>query len=81
MMKREERKAILQQFIDVFGVESIRFVTADRVFCSKKWLSYLIENEILYRLRIKDGYQIANARVKLIRSSRPGSNFENKRAS
>lgn len=65
-----ERKEILQKFIDEFGVESIRFVTADREFCSKEWLAYLIENKISYRLRIKASYQITNARGKIMRASR-----------
>lgn len=65
-----ERKAILQKFIDEFGVESIRFVTADREFCSKDWLEFLIEKKIAYRLRIKANYQITNAQGDLIRASR-----------
>ena len=65
-----ERKEILQKFIDEFGTQSIRFVTADREFCSKQWLKYLIENEISYRLRIKASYQITNARGTVVRASR-----------
>ncbi|MEZ5428896.1 MAG: IS4 family transposase [Pyrinomonadaceae bacterium] len=64
-----ERKEILQKFIDEFGAESIRFVTADREFCSKAWLKYLIENEISYRLRIKASYRITNARGTQVRAS------------
>ncbi|MCY7345196.1 MAG: IS4 family transposase [Pyrinomonadaceae bacterium] len=64
-----ERQAILQQFIDEFGAESIRFVTADREFCSKDWLEFLIENKISYRLRIKANYQITNARGESVRAS------------
>ena len=63
-----ERKAILQQFVDEFGVQSIRFVTADREFCSKQWLAYLIENKIAYRLRIKASYQITNARGRTVKA-------------
>ncbi len=66
----EERKAILEKFIAEFGLESIRFVTADREFCSKEWLAYLIKNRISYRLRIKASYQITNARGQLIRASK-----------
>lgn len=66
----EERKAILQKFIDEFGEESIHFVTADREFCSKQWLSFLIKKKISYRLRIKANYQITNAKGELIRASR-----------
>ena len=65
-----ERKAVLEKFIDEFGATSIRFVTADREFCSNQWLSYLIEKKISYRLRIKANYQITNARGELIRASR-----------
>ena len=66
------RKAILQKFPDEFGAESIRFVTADREFCSKEWLSFLIKKKISYRLRIKANYQITNARGELIRASKLG---------
>lgn len=65
-----ERKAILQQFIDEFGADSIRFVSADREFCSKQWLEYLIENKIAYRLRIKASYQITNARGRIVKAGR-----------
>ena len=64
-----ERKAILQKFIDEFGAQSIRFVTADREFCSKDWLEFLIANRISYRLRIKANYQITNVRGGLIRAA------------
>lgn len=65
-----ERRAILQKFIDEFGTESIRFVTADREFCSKEWLKFLIENKISYRLRIKASHQITNVRGVVVRASR-----------
>ena len=65
-----ERQAILQKFIDEFGTESIRFVTADREFCSKEWLKFLLENKISFRLRIKANYQITNARGALVKTSR-----------
>ena len=65
-----ERKEILEKFIAEFGLESIGFVTADREFCSKEWLDYLVENKISYRLRIKASYRISNARGELIRASK-----------
>jgi len=65
-----ERKAILEKFIGEFGVESIRFVTADREFCAREWLGYLIEKKISYRLPIKANYQITNAKGKMIRASK-----------
>lgn len=65
-----ERKAILEKFIDEFGEESIRFVTADREFCSKEWLSFLSRKKISYRLRIKANYQITNSKGEFIRASK-----------
>lgn len=65
-----ERREILEKFIAEFGLESIRFVTADREFCSREWLEYLVKNEISYRLRIKVNYQITNAKGELIRASK-----------
>lgn len=65
-----ERQAILEQFMAAFGAESIRLVTADREFCSKQWLEFLIENRIAYRLRIKANYQLTNARGKLVSAGR-----------
>ncbi len=65
-----ERREILEKFIDEFGLQSIRFVTADREFCSKEWLAFLIEKKIAYRLPIKANHQITNARGELIRASR-----------
>lgn len=66
----QERKEILEKFITEFGLETIRFVTADREFCSKEWLSFLIKKKISYRLRIKANYQITNAKGELIRASK-----------
>jgi hypothetical protein len=66
----DEREEILEKFIDEFGALSIRFVTADREFCSRQWLKYLIDKKIGYRLRIKANYQITNKHGKLIRASR-----------
>ena len=65
-----ERKEILQKFIDEFGAESIRCVTADREFASKEWLKYLVEKKVSFRLRIKANHKITNTRGKLIKASK-----------
>ncbi len=65
-----ERMAVLQEFINKFGAESIQFVTADREFASKEWLRYLVERKISYRLRIKANVGITDKRGKLIRASK-----------
>jgi len=66
----KERKELVEKFTGEFGLETIRFVTADREFCSQEWLSYLIKKRISYRLRIKANYQITNAKGELIRASK-----------
>lgn len=63
-----QRQAIIERFINQFGVEGIRFVTADREFCSKAWLRYLIRNKLPFRLRINSSYQITNARGRKVRA-------------
>ncbi len=65
-----ERCALVQQFIDEFGVESIRFVTADREFASVEWLKFLVERKISFRLRIKANASITDKRGKRMRASK-----------
>ena len=43
---------------------------ADREFCSREWLEYLIDKRISYRLPIKASHRISNARGELTRASR-----------
>lgn len=65
-----ERRTIVQQFIDEFGVGSIEFVAADREFASKEWLAYLVENKIGFRLRIKANTLITDKRGQSIHASK-----------
>jgi hypothetical protein len=65
-----ERAGIMQQFIDEFGVGSIKFVAADREFASKQWLAYLVKNKIGFRLRIKANHLITDKRGRSIHASK-----------
>ncbi|HXG83108.1 MAG TPA: transposase, partial [Pyrinomonadaceae bacterium] len=65
-----ERGGIVQQFIDEFGAEYIKFVTADREFASKEWLAYLVRNKIGFRLRIKANTLITDKRGRSIHASK-----------
>ena len=65
-----ERSAVLQQFIDEFGVSGIGFVTADREFASKEWLKFLVGRKISFRLRIKANTTITNKSGKPMRASK-----------
>jgi len=49
-----ERIDILQTFIDIFGVQRIAALTADREFIGKEWVDYLITHKIPFFIRIKE---------------------------
>ena len=51
----KERIALRQQFVRLFGTECIRFVTADREFIGKEWVSWLQNGKVAFRIRIKAG--------------------------
>jgi hypothetical protein len=65
-----ERREIVERFIEEFGIESLRFVTADREFASKQWLEYLTAKRIGFRLRIKANARLTDKHGRLIRASK-----------
>ena len=62
----EERIRLMDRFITFFGVNKIRFFTADREFIGKEWFTYLLEKTIRFRIRIRENMLIANARGMLV---------------
>jgi len=48
-----ERIDLLQSFINIFGVESIGSLTADREFIGKMWVDYLMKHKVPFFIRIK----------------------------
>lgn len=65
----QERREIVERFIEEFGRESIGFVTADREFASKEWLEFLVAEKIGFRLRIKANARITNKHGRVMRAS------------
>lgn len=65
-----EKQALIEQFLAEFSADQIRFVSADREFASGKWLHYLVERKIGFRLRIKANVRITDKRGKLMRASK-----------
>jgi hypothetical protein len=65
-----EKQAIVEQFLEEFSADQIRFVSADREFASVKWLRFLVERKIGFRLRIKANARITDKRGKLVRASK-----------
>ena len=65
-----EKQALIAQFLEEFGADQIRFVSADREFASKDWLQYLVARKIGFRLRIKANVRITDKRGKTVRASK-----------
>jgi hypothetical protein len=57
----QERIALIQRFIAVFGLKRIACLLADREFIGRDWFSYLIENKIFFRIRIKCNTLVSNS--------------------
>jgi len=49
----DERKDILEKFIEQFGVEKIEVLLADREFIGKEWFKWLNEKKIPFVIRIR----------------------------
>ena len=49
----EERQDMLSDFIEIFGVEKIASLTADREFIGEKWFKWLKEKKIPFVIRVK----------------------------
>lgn len=71
----DERIALLQEFINLFGVESIHYLCADREFIGKRWFQWLAKMKIDYRIRIRNNSQITNSRGELVEAKKLFSHF------
>lgn len=61
-----ERMDLLDKFWDVFPDAQVSYLSGDREFIAKEWLTYLIiEPQIPFRLRIKADYKIGNGQKSL----------------
>ena len=57
-----ERIALLEEFIDLFGVKAIKYLCGDREFIGKQWFKYLKKMGIDFRLRIRENQLLPNTR-------------------
>jgi Transposase DDE domain len=48
-----ERIALMQRYLDIFGPRSIRWFLADREFIGPEWIGFLLQNKVLFSIRIK----------------------------
>ena len=55
-----EKKDLLEDYINLFGIESIDYLTADREFIGKEWFKWLVEIKIPFLIRIKSNFIVDN---------------------
>ncbi len=58
----EERIALLERFLALFGNEAIGFLAADREFVGKRWFTFLLDCGVSFRIRVKNDTLLADAR-------------------
>ncbi len=58
----QERIALLEKYLKLFGKDSLAFVTADREFIGRDWFAYLRRQKVPFRLRIRENLQVTTAR-------------------
>ena len=56
----QERIALMNRYLDTFSSNSIQALLADREFIGKVWLSYLHQQSIPFRMRLKANLKITN---------------------
>jgi hypothetical protein len=54
----EERIALVERFVHLFGKQCIECLVADREFVGEKWIGYLNENGIRYHIRIRNNFKV-----------------------
>ena len=81
-----EKRAIIDRYVEVFGVENIAYFCADREFDGLEFVKYLDERRVPFRLRVKVSMPITNKSGvpmkcgKLLRTLKTGENRKLKRA-
>lgn len=61
-----ERIALIDKFLELFGIEKIDSLLGDREFIGREWFSYLLRKCIKFRLRIKENMLISNSKGILV---------------
>ncbi|NME69766.1 IS4 family transposase, partial [Flammeovirga aprica JL-4] len=54
----EERKDLMERFIQLFGVEKIEYLTADREFVGYHWWNFLLEKKIQFNIRFRQNFYV-----------------------
>jgi len=59
----QERIAIMERYIQLFGIETIECLLADREFVGTHWIGYLNSRKIRYYIRIRENFYMDNPRT------------------
>lgn len=59
-----ERISVIEKFILLFGKTKIKCLTADREFIGFKWFTYLLDQGIPFRIRVKDNFTVISSKGK-----------------
>jgi len=59
----KERIHILQKYIELFGIDTIDCLVADREFVGQNWIGFLNSLGIRYHIRIRENFWITNPRT------------------
>jgi hypothetical protein len=62
----EQRKLLLELFLDLFGASNIALLLGDREFVGKAWFSFLKRKRIKFQMRLKKSTQVRNGRGQLV---------------
>lgn len=65
-----ERIWLLQEFDRLFGFAAIDYLCADREFVGKKWFTYLANNGVDFRIRVRANTLITNGRGQAVAARR-----------
>jgi len=58
----KERIQIVEDFIEVFGINKIKVLVADREFVGREWFKWLRENQIPFCIRVMKNHKITTAK-------------------
>jgi hypothetical protein len=62
----DERISLMNWFLEVFGLEKIGCLFADREFVGEKWFGYLLGKGIHFCIRVKENFLVSNSRGQLV---------------
>lgn len=60
----KDRIKIIQKFIDIFGIDKIEVLTADREFVGKVWFEWLKKQKVPFVIRIMNNHKITTSNKK-----------------